>query len=65
MIDRNDRSKKLPPRPGTQRGAMKEADDKIIVEVQGQQFLLDPVAALAMAGTIVATVEVYMRARQP
>jgi len=51
----------LPPQPGSGRSAIFNDGDKIIVEVMGQEFHLDPVQAMSLAGNVIATLEVYFR----
>jgi len=62
MTDRNSDAS-LPNRPGsgTGKSLYVNADDKIIVDVMGTQYHMDPVVAMSLAGAIIATVEVYMR----
>lgn len=59
MIDRQS-TIALPPRPGAKGGIYTE-NDRIIVDIQGQRFELDPVQALSLVGTVVATLEVFYR----
>jgi len=62
MTDGNAEGPRLPPRPSAKNAAPSKGDAaKIIVEVQGHEFFMDPVRALALAGTITATVEIYLR----
>jgi len=53
----------LPPQPGTCGSSSATGGDKIIVEIMGQEFQLDPIQALSLAGTVMATLEVYFRNR--
>jgi len=64
MTDRSKDGPALPPRPGAKGGAPTRAGaESVIVEVQGQEFQMGIADALALAGVITATVEIYLRSR--
>jgi len=62
-MNMNDPEEKLPPMPGSSKGIGITAEQKIMVDVQGQVFEMDPLDALAMANVILSTVEVYFRSK--